>query len=151
MGIFVRIRNAISPRTRMFNRLAVIAGRQWELAELLKKHVGLCNYINIKSGLARLAESQDAQVRNMRALLSAHGVWARLPERPVGGASNWERLSGDLALLVEVCRDLNLCAVEAESIDNQIVTKLREIAAVLDRDGGELRDLALKCDPHALN
>ncbi|MGH7916590.1 MAG: hypothetical protein ACREQE_03910 [Candidatus Binataceae bacterium] len=136
---------------RMFNRLAVIAGRQRELADRLIRDVELCEYINLKNGLEQLAESQDAQAGNMRTLLSDYGVWARLPERPVGGANNWERLSGDLALLVELCRELNLCAVEAESIDSQIAEKLREIAAVLDRDGGELRDLALKCDPHALN
>jgi hypothetical protein len=151
MGILERIRTAVSSRAKILERLAVAAGKAEQLAERLKRHAEICEYSNIKAGLQRLAPSQAAQAQDLRGLLAEHGIWPRLPELTPEGSNNWERLSADLMLMVELCRELNLLAVEGGSLDGNFVEKLREIAAEVDRDAGELRDLALKCDPQALD
>ena len=67
------------------------------------------------------------------------------------GSSNWQRVSGDLALLLDLSREVNQQALHWEGIDPAFAARLRTIAREDDRSLGELRELALKCDPQAFD
>ncbi|MGH7934623.1 MAG: hypothetical protein ACREQN_15885 [Candidatus Binataceae bacterium] len=152
MGLFDRICTSLSPTAHPLERLAVTAGRCETLAANLKRHAAMCDYPNIKAGLGRLAEAEAVQANALRVILTAHGAWPRLPETPLHeGTSNWERVSADLALLAEIHRDINLHAVEWESVEPGLAARLRGLSAAENDHLGKLRDLALKCDPQAFN
>ena len=152
MGILQRIWTGTPPEERLLAELADIAGRHQELAIRLARHAELCTYPNIASALGALAARQSEHARTLDAVLSERHVWSRLP-RPTGaeGASNWARVSGDLALLLELTREMNQQALHWEGIDPAFAARLRTIALGDDRSLGELRKLALKCDPQALD
>ena len=67
------------------------------------------------------------------------------------GSSNWQRVSGDLALLLDLSREVNKQALHWEEIDPAFAARLRTIAREDDRSLGELRELAMKCDPQAFD
>jgi hypothetical protein len=152
MGILQRIFSAPAPEARILPELAEIAGRHRELASRLARHAELCAYPNIAAGLRALAARQAEHARALDALLAERHAWSKLP-RPLGadGASNWQRLSGDLELLLELTRAMNQQALHWEGIDAGFAARLRTIAREDDRGLGELRELALKCDPQALD
>ena len=85
-------------------------------------------------------------------LLSERHVWSKLP-RPTGaeGSSNWQRVSGDLALMLELAREMNEQALHWEGIDPPFAARLHTIALEDDRNIDGLRKLALKCDPQAFD
>jgi hypothetical protein len=152
MGILRRIRSSLSPGTRLLEQLARIGGQVETLAARLRAHAETCSYPTIKLGLERLAMSQAAQAKILRELLLDRGAWPALPQTPVHeGSNNWERLNGDLTLQVRLFRDLNLQIAEWEVVDPQLAVRLREFAAEEDKTLADLRDLALKCDPQALD
>lgn len=152
MGILQRMWTATVPGERLLAELADIAGRHLELAGRLARHAELCAYPNIASGLGALAAREAQHARALEVILSEHHVWSKLA-RPIGaeGSNNWERLSGDLALLLDLRREMNQQALSWEGIDPQFAARLRTIALEDDRSLGELRELALKCDPQALD
>ncbi len=152
MGILQRLWSASAPEERLLAGLADVAGRHQELAGRLARHAELCAYPNVASGLAALATRQSEHARTLDAILSERHVWSRLP-RPMGaeGASNWARVSGDLALMLELTREMNQQALRWEGIDPALAARLRAIALEDDRGLGELRELTLKCDPQALD
>lgn len=136
----------------MLERLAAVAGRYETLAQRLKRHAGLCTYPNIKAGLECLAEAEAGQANTLRGILADLGTSPRLAETPPhDGSSNWERASADLALQTELFRELNTQVVEWEGVDPKMAAQLREFLDGEDRNAGTLRDLALKCDPQALD
>ncbi len=143
---------ATPPQERLLAELADIAGRHQELANRLARHAELCAYPNIAGALGALAARQTEHARTLDALLSERHVSSRLP-RPVGdeGSSNWQRVSGDLALLLELSREVNQQALHWEGIDPAFAARLRTIAREDDRSLDGLRDLAAKCDPQAFD
>jgi hypothetical protein len=152
MGILQRMWTAAPPEERLLAELADLAGRHQELANRLARHAKLCAYPNIAGALGALAARQAEHARTLDALLSQRHVWSKLP-RPMGaeGSSNWQRVSGDLALLLDLSREVNRQALHWEGIDLAFAARLRTIAREDDRSLGELRELALKCDPQAFD
>lgn len=140
------------PEERMLADLAAIAGRHQELARRLADHAGLCAYPNIASGLNALAVREAEHALTLDALLSGRQVWPK-PPHPADseGSSNWRRVSGDLALMLELARDMNDQALQWEGIDPPFAARLRTIATEDNHGIGELRELAMKCDPQALD
>ena len=152
MGILQRIRGGASPDARLLEQLAEIAGRHRELAGRLARHGARCAYPNIAHGLADLSARAAKQAHALDALLRERNVWPRFSEDTApDGASNWQRLSSDLALLLELARAMNRQALQWESIDVALAQRLRDVALANNRDMSELRELALKCDPQALD
>jgi len=118
----------------------------------LKRHGATCAYSNIRAGLERLAEAEAAQALVLREVLLERGAWPRLPEAVAhDGSSNWERLSGDLALQVALHRELNMEIAEWDGVEPAVADRLREFASEEDSNIAGLRDLTLKCDPQALD
>jgi hypothetical protein len=144
--------NVSPPQEHLLAELADIAGRHQELADRLARHAGLCAYPNIAGGLRALAAREAEHARTLDTLLSEYHVWSKLP-RPMGaeGSSNWSRVSGDLALILELSREMNEQALHWEAIDPAFAARLHTIALEDNRNLGELRKLALKCDPQALD
>lgn len=143
---------ATPPEERLLAELADIAGRHQELASRLARHAELCAYPNIAGTLGALAVRQAEHARTLDAILSERHAWSKLP-RPMGaeGYSNWQRVSGDLALMLGLTREVNQQALHWEGIDPGFAARLRTIALEDDRSLGELRELALKCDPQAFD
>ena len=101
MGILQHMWTTSVPEERLLAELADIAGRYLELAHLLAFHSGLCTYPNIATGLSALAAREAQHARALEAMLRERRVWSK-PARPMGaqGSNNWERVGGDLALLL---------------------------------------------------
>jgi hypothetical protein len=147
-----KIRQWLSPRSRLLNQLAKTAGEAEVLAGNLTRHMELCTYPTLRAGLQALAAAETAQAKTMRELILRYGMWPKVPLLPPHqGASNWERLSNDLALQVKILRALRSQLSEWSTIDPLIAAQLDECATVEDRHIGQLRDLTLKCDPQALD
>jgi len=152
MGILHRIFTAVPPEERLLAELADLAGRHQELADRLARHATICAYPNIASGLAATAARQAEHARLLHVFLRERNVWPKLP-RPMEaeGSSNWARVTGDLGIMLELSREVNQQALHWEGIDPALAARLRTIALEDDRKLGELRALALKCDPQALD
>ncbi|MBV8056347.1 MAG: hypothetical protein JOZ29_09915 [Deltaproteobacteria bacterium] len=152
MGIVETIRLLLSPRNRLLNRLAKTAADAEILAANLARHTEMCNYPTLRAGLGELAAAQTALADVLRQLLLQNGGWPKFPSKPSHeGSSNWERLRNDLALQVKILRALQSQFAEWTTIDPEVAGRLRESATEEDRHIEHLRDLTLKCDPHALD
>jgi hypothetical protein len=152
MGIIDRIRMSLAPRARLLAQLARTAGGAETLAANLKRHAEVCTAPAIKQRLEQLAGTEAAQAAALRALVLERGAWPAMPNTPVReGSSNWERLNHDLDLHVRLWRELNVQLAEWESADPALAETLRRFAEDEDRNIAVLRDLALKCDPQALD
>ncbi|MGH7914579.1 MAG: hypothetical protein ACREPW_08020 [Candidatus Binataceae bacterium] len=152
MAILQRMWTASPPEERLIAELADMAGRYQELASRLARDAALCAYPNISVGLGALAAREAEHARTLDTILSGRRVWSKLP-RPIGaeGSSNWARVSADLALLLELSREMNQQAIHWEGIDSAFAARLRTIALKDDRNLSELREMALKCDPQAID
>jgi len=151
MGLLDRFRAALSPEPRLWNELTDIAGRNESLVARLTRHAARCPYGNLRSGVESLAETQAANLKQLRSILSEKNLWPRPPEPARDGANNWERLSLDLELLIEITQQLHRAASEWEGIDPELGDKLAALAIADDARTSELRALALKFDPQALD
>jgi hypothetical protein len=152
MGLFRRLRSAVSTRDELLQELAVLAGRNRGLVDRMRRHANVCTLQNIKQGVASIAENESAHVKTLDAILSDNSVWARLPEAPLhDGASNWERLNGDLILIGSLAAELRLAAVKWEPVDQTIGDTLLQMAVEDGERETELRKLAIKCDPQAFD
>ena len=152
MGLGTRICAALSFDARRLTRLAQIAGASRRLAANLQQHANWCDAPNIKAGLASLAlaEMRDADIlRDL--LLPRHVAPLQAASSQHHGASNWARISDDLAAELEMVRALNGAIAEWEGVDPEIAAQLRAIATSKEITLGHLRDLALRCDPQALD
>ena len=152
MGILQRIWTASQPQERLLTELADIANRHQELAVRLARHADLCVYPNIAGGLSTLAMSEAEHARTLDTLLSERHAGSKLA-RQTGpdGSSNWQRVSGDLALMLKLAREMNEQALHWEEIEPPFAARLLSIALEDDRNIDELRKLALKCDPQAID
>jgi len=152
MGLLDRFRSALSPEARLWNELAEIAGRNEALIERLKRHAARCVYGNLRVGLEALAEGQAANLKQLRSLLSEKSLWPRPPQEDAHeGSNNWERLSGDLILLAAITQQAHRAASEWEGINPELARKLEAVASADDQQTSQLRILALRCDPQALD
>lgn len=152
MGILQRIRGRVSIDAPLLEELAELTGRHRELAARLARHGARCAYPNIARGLGDLAARAAEHAGALDTLLRERNVWSRLPDDTAAdGASNWQRISSDLALLLELARAMNHQVLRWESVDSALAERLRDIALADNRDLGDLRELALKCDPQALD
>jgi rubrerythrin len=151
MGFIDRLKQVFRPDLRMLDELAVLAGKNEELAARLTRHAAACDYSNIKAGVEALAEQEAAHARALSRILQERGRWPRLPEPRREGSSNWERLSSDLEVLAELDAGLHRAAAEWEGIDPELSDHLLKVALEDDDNEGALRKLALLCDPQALN
>jgi hypothetical protein len=141
-----------SPGTRLLDTLAVIVGGKKALLEQLQQHAALCFNESIKTGLVALAEQQAGHVRRLNAILREYRVWSRVPGKRVrDGTSNWERLTGDLELLVELTKAMYRAAAQWRPVDRLLADELAQIAREDDQATFEIRKLAARCDPHAWN
>jgi hypothetical protein len=153
MGILTAIRSSIAPGRRRLNRLATISGASEQLAENIRHHAELCEYPRIKEGLIAAAAAEKAEAQVLRDLVLKLGRWPAPADRQTVGssASNWARISSDLAAEVELVRSLSAAIAEWEGSNPPIGERLRELRAARERTLGLLRDLAVKCDPQALD
>ena len=152
MGLGARICDALSFEAHRLTRLARIAGESERLAQKLKRHAELCDGPNIKAGLEVLAIAETRDANALRDLLLPHRIWPTRSATIEGErANNWARVSDDLAAELEMVRALNGAIAEWEGVDREIATRLRTIATAKETTLGRLRDLALRCDPHALD
>jgi hypothetical protein len=152
MGFFDRLRASVSTETRLSNELAELAGRNEALAARLVRHAAATTYSNIRAGVQALADEETVHLRRLKAILSARELWPRPPE-PMAreGLNNWERLSADLELLSSLAAAFHRAAAEWESVDAAVADELAAIALEDDEHESELRRLALKCDPQAID
>lgn len=152
MGIIETVRSALSPRLRLLRRLAAIGGESERVAASIARHARMCDLAGLKAGLETAAAAEAADAQALRVLLLAHDVSPSPPGAELReGANHWARINSDLAAEVELVRSLNAAAAEWEGVDPGIAERLRELAVGKDETLGLLRDLALRCDPQALD
>jgi hypothetical protein len=152
VGIIEAIREALSPRSRMLRRLAVLAGENERLAASIKRHAAMCDSPTLKSGLETAASAEAADAQALRVMLLTQDLWpTRSSARTSEGANHWARIGADLAAEVELVRSLNAAVAEWEGVDPGIAERLRELETGKEQTRGLLRDLTLKCDPQALD
>ncbi|HVA77786.1 MAG TPA: hypothetical protein VNF27_07815 [Candidatus Binataceae bacterium] len=152
MGFFSKFRASASPEKRAIDELADLAGRKEALIARLGRHATRCAYPAMAAELNALAEKEAAHFKILRAILSDRQTWPRPPEnQPREGASNWERLGGDLAILVAIAAGLRLSAMHWEAVDQKIGDTLDTMATEDVDYESDLRKLALKCDPQAFD
>ncbi|MGH7948336.1 MAG: hypothetical protein ACREQF_03840 [Candidatus Binataceae bacterium] len=151
MGFLEKLKQAFSADTHLLDELAVLAGKNEDLVARLTRHADACPYANVKAGVEALAAKEAPHARTLARVLQQRGRWPRPPRPRREGSNNWERLSADLEILGELDTGLHRAAAEWEGIDPELADQLLKLALEDDENEGELRKLALLCDPQALN
>jgi hypothetical protein len=152
MGFFSKLRSATSSRDQLLEELAILTGKNQGLVESMRRHAERCPYANVKAGVNAVAESEAAHIKTLEGILSDHNVWSKTPDAPLhDGENNWARLNGDLAIMGSLAAELRLAAVKWEPIDQMIGEQLLAISVEDEASEIELRKLASKCDPQALD
>jgi hypothetical protein len=132
--------------------LARIAGENERLADNLAHHAEVCESPGLRARIDEIAYLERADARTLRELALDHRVWPLPPQTPATqGANHWERLSADLADQLEIVRGLNALIAECERKEPELAARHRQLLEGKERTSGVLRDLALKCDPQALD
>jgi len=150
MGFFDRF--LPSSHKTALAQLAELAGRKEALIDRLARHAAMCSYPTIRTGLERIAAQQSEGFKVLRSLLAERQMWPRPPEStPHEGSNNWERLNHDLAMLGMVVGEIEKASRVWEGIDSATAEKLLAIAIGDGEAQSQLRALALKCDPQALD
>jgi hypothetical protein len=150
MGFFDRFVPA-SDKTALAE-LAEVAGRKEALINRLARHAAMCPYGTIRTGLEQMAAQQSESFKVLRSLLAERQMWPRPPEStPHEGSNNWERLNHDLAMLGTIVSGMQRASRVWEGIDSATAEKLLPIAIADGEAQSQLRALALKCDPQALD
>ena len=150
MGFFDRFLPS-SDKTALA-QLAELAGRKEALIDRLVRHAARCPYGTIRTGLERIAEQQRDGFKVLRSLLAERQMWPRPPEStPHEGSNNWERLNHDLEMLGTIVSGIQTASRVWEGIDSATAEKLLAIAITDGEAQIQLRALALKCDPQALD
>ena len=152
MGFGARICDALSFEAHRLARLAQIGGSSERLAQNLKRHAGLCDAPNIKAALEALAIAEASDANALRNLLLPRHIQPTPPATlQRDGSNNWVRISEDLAAELEMVRALNSAIAQWEGVDREVAAQLRAIVTSKEIALGHLRDLALRCDPQALD
>ena len=152
MGLFEKLRARISG-PRLIDELGTLAGHCEELVNRMRLHtVRATLYPAIANEVRAIAEREAAHERTLRGILAESGRWPRPPENlPRDGSNNWERLSGDLEILLAFSQELQRQAMRWESENPAIGEMLRKIATEAGEDEFELRRLVAKLDPQAID
>jgi hypothetical protein len=154
MGILDRLKSAFGEQEQpdLVEELVAISGRYEALAARLKRHASMCKYPGIAAGVAAIGEKEAAHERELRKLVMNRGRWPLPPSNlPHEGSSNWERFSLDLEMLLALSQDLNRLGIEWGTEDSQMGDLLGRIAREAGDNEIELRRLAAKCDPQAID
>ena len=150
MGFFDRF--LPSSHKTALAQLAELAGRKEALIDRLARHAAMCSYGTIRTGLERIVAQQSESFKVLRSLLAERQMWPRPPESTAHeGSNNWERLNHDLAMLGMVVSEIQKASRVWEGIDSGTAEKLLAIAIADGEAQSQLRALALKCDPQALD
>ena len=140
------------PRSRALDTVASIAARYRILAANLERHAAATGYPSIRAGLQKLSGTKLKQAEDLlRFLQSEKREVPAANETHFDGASNWQRLKGDLEAELHLFRELNQAIVQLEGGEHQAANWLRDFATHEERCLGDLRDLVLKCDTYALD
>ena len=152
MGLFEKLRARISG-PRLIDELEVLAGHCEELVNRMRLHAERATlYPAIADEVRAIAEREAAHERTLRGILADSGRWPRPPENlPRDGSNNWERLSGDLEILVQFTVELQRQAMRWESENLAIGETLNKIASEASDSEFKLRRLTAKLDPQALD
>jgi hypothetical protein len=151
MGLLDRLRSAISG-PRLIDELATLAGQSEALVNRLRRHAERALYPRIAQGVREIAGKEAAHEKILRAVLAERGLWPRPPEEvPHEGSSNWERLSGDLEILLLFAQELHRHTMRWEGENPELAETLKKIADEASDDEFELRRLVAKLDPQALD
>jgi hypothetical protein len=151
MGLLDRLRSAISG-PRLIDELAILAGQSEGLVNRLRRHAERALYLGIAQGVREIAEKEAAHEKTLRHILAEHGLWPRPTEEvPHEGSNVWERLSGDLAILLAFAQELHRHAMRWEGENPELGETLKKIADEASDDEFELRRLVAKLDPQALD
>jgi hypothetical protein len=151
MGLFEKLRARISG-PRLIDELETLAGQCEALVNRMRLHAERGLYPAIANEVRAIAEQEAAHERTLRGILAESGRWPRPPENlPRDGSNNWERLSGDLEILVQFTLVLQRQAMRWESEHPAIGETLNKIASEASDSEFKLRRLAAKLDPQALD
>ncbi len=151
MGLFEKLRAKISG-PRLIDELAMLAGQCEALVKRMRAHAERPLYPAIAAGVRKIAESEAAHEKILRHILAERGLWPRPPETTAhDGSGNWERLSGDLEILLLFAQELHRHAMRWESESPQLAETLAKIADEASNSEFELRRLTAKLDPQALD
>jgi rubrerythrin len=151
MGLLDRLRSAISGPP-LIGQLAILAGQSEALVNRLRRHAERAMYPGIAQGVREIAEKEAAHEKTLRAVLAQRRLWPRPPEEvPHEGSSNWERLSGDLEILLLFAQELHRHAMRWEGEHPELGETLKKIADEASDNEFRLRRLVAKLDPQALD
>jgi len=153
MGILDKLRAAFEEKPHALTlELEDAAGLAEVLVARMRRHAATARLRLIEKGVAEIAEREAAHEKTLRAMLADRGLWPRPPaSTPHDGSNNWERLSIDLAMLGELSVSLSRMSAKWESVDEGVAQQLMAISREAYENEVELRKLALKCDPQALD
>ena len=151
MGLLSRLKSAFS-EPPLIDELVTLTGRHEFVTNRLARHAALLTVVPIKRSVTEIAEREQAHQKRLRAILAERGLWPRPPEsEPRDGANHWERLSGDLEMLLAFAQELNAHALKWEGGNPKLRDELLKIANEAAISEIELRRIAAKCDPQALD
>ena len=152
MGLFDRLRPSATGENRGKDELAQLAGRLEALEDRLHRHAAMCRYPQMQSAVEALAEHLAEQLKSLKAALADKNAWPRPPAAVAHeGENDWARLSGDLSELATLGDDMHRAAIKFEAFDPPTAKTLMTIADRQSDYEAELRKIALKCDPQALD
>ncbi|HVN30208.1 MAG TPA: hypothetical protein VMT64_17035 [Candidatus Binataceae bacterium] len=152
MGLFDWLRPSAADNIDDNIELAALSGRIEALVDRMRRHAAMCRYPQMRSAVEQLAERQTEHLKSMKAILADRDLWARPPEPPASeGSNDWGRLSNDLNELATLGDDLHRTAIRFEAFDAATAKVLHKIAAEDSNYESELRKIALKCDPQAID
>ena len=151
MGLFEKLRARISG-PRLIDELETLAGQSEALVNRMRLHAERALYPAIADEVRAIAEREAVHERTLRGILADSGRWPRPPENPPrDGSNNWERLNGDLEILVQFTVELQRQAMRWESENVAVGETLNKIASEASDSEFKLRRLVAKLDPQAID
>ncbi len=152
MGLLDRFKAAFAPQPQKIDELARLAGRCEALVNRMRRHADMCANRGIAKEVHEIAEREALHEKALRSILAEHDAWPRPPETdPHEGANNWERFSGDLAILLLFSQELHRHALIWETENRELEERLIKIADEAGSNEMALRRITAKCDPLALD
>lgn len=152
MGLFDWLRPSAAGNVDDSIELAELTGRIEALVDRLRRHAAMCRYPQDRSAVEQLAEHQAEHLKSLKSILADRNAWARPPAGVAHeGSNDWGRLSGDLNELGTLGDDMHRTAIKFEAFDTATAKVLHEIAAQDSNYESKLRQIALKCDPQAID
>ena len=151
MGLFDWLRPSTAGKAQN-TELAELTGRIEALVDRLRRHAAMCRYPQMRIAVEQLAERQAEHLKSLKQTLAERDTWARPPAPPASeGSNDWGRLSGDLNELATIGDLLHRTAIKFEDSDAATAKVLHQIAADDSNYESDLRQIALKCDPQAID